>query len=62
MHRQELETEQLERGIDSVSSSDEEADLQAHCLQGYGDTSGSESDLPDTSVGGVCTGTAVDFV
>ena len=52
----------MERGIDSVSDSDEEADLQAHCLQGYGDTSGSESDFPDTSVGGVCTGTAVDFL
>ena len=62
MYRQELETEQLERGIDSVSSSDEEADLQAHCLQGHGDTGGSESDLPDISVGGVCTSTDADIV
>jgi len=62
VHRQDLEIEQLERGIDSVSSSDEEADLQAHCLQGYGDTSGSESDLPEPTVGGLCTGLAADFV
>ena len=61
MHRQELETEQLERGIDSVSSSDEEADLQAHCLQGYGDTSGSESDLPEPTAAAVCGGLAADF-
>ena len=61
MHRQELETEQLERGIDSVSSSDEEADLQAHCLQGYDDTSGSEDDLPELTGGAVYGGWAADF-
>ena len=45
--RQELDEEQLERGIESVSSSDEEADLMPHCLQGYGQSSSSEEDLPD---------------
>ena len=57
-----MEGEQLERGIDSVSEDDEEADLQPHCLQGYGGSSGSESDLPEPTAGGVCTGFAADFV
>ena len=52
----------MERLIQSASSSDEEADLQANCLQGYGESSGSESDMPDIAVGDVCAGTAVDFV
>ena len=57
-----MESEQLERGIEFVSDSDEETDVQAHCLHGYGGTSGSESDLPEPTVGGVCTGFAADFV
>ena len=43
--RQDLEIEQLERGIYSASSSDEEADLLPHCRQGYEESSASESDL-----------------
>ena len=46
----------MERGIHSASSSDEEADLQPHCLQGYGESNGSESDLPDISGGHVYSG------
>ena len=56
-----MESEQLERGIDSVSDSDEEADLQPHCLQGYGGASGSESDLPEPSAAGVCSAFSADF-
>ena len=35
---------------------------ELHCPQGHGGSSGSESDMPDISVGDVCAGTAVDFV
>ena len=45
--RQELESEALERGIYSASSSDEEADFLPHCRQGYDESSASEEDLPD---------------
>ena len=51
----------MERGIDSASSSDEERDLMPNCLQGYGESSGSESDLPDISSLGGVYGNAVDF-
>ena len=58
---QDLENEQLERGADSVSEDDEEANLQPHCLQGYGGSSGSESDLPEPTGGAVSGGWAADF-
>ena len=60
--RQDLEIEQLERGIYSASSSDEEADLLPHCRQGYEESSGSESDLPEIPGGEVSYGNACDFV
>ena len=50
MYRQELGTEQLERGVQSASSSDEE--LLPHCRVGYDGSSGSESDLPDIAAKG----------
>ena len=60
--RQDLESEQLERGIYSASSSDEEADLLPHCRQGYEGSTGSESDLPEIPGGEVSYGNACDFV
>ena len=59
--RQDLETEQLERGIYSASSSDEEADFLPHCRQGYEESSASESDLPEIPGGEVSYGNACDF-
>ena len=59
--RQELDSEALERGIDSVSSSDEEADFLPHCRQGYEGSSGSESDLPEIPGGEAAYGNACDF-
>ena len=59
--RQELDSEALERGIDSASSSDEEADFLPHCRQGYEESSASESDLPDIPGGEAGYGNACDF-
>ena len=59
--RQELESEALERGIYSASSSDEEADFLPHCRQGYEESSASESDLPEIPGGEVSYGNACDF-
>ena len=59
--RQDLEIEQLERGIYSASSSDEEADFLPHCRQGYEESSASESDLPEIPGGEVSYGNACDF-
>ena len=59
--RQDLETEQLERGIYSASSSDEEADFLPHCRQGCEESSASESDLPEIPGGEVSYGNACDF-
>ena len=59
--RQDLEIEQLERGIYSASSSDEEADFLPHCRQGYEESSASESDLPEIPGGGGSYGNACDF-
>ena len=61
MQRQDLDTEQLERGIHSASSSDEEADFLPHCRQGYDESSASESDLPDIPGGEAGYGNACDF-
>ena len=59
--RQELDSEALERGIYSASSSDEEADFLPHCRQGYEESSASESDLPEIPGGEVSYGNACDF-
>ena len=59
--RQELDSEALERGIDSASSSGEEADFLPHCRQGYEESSASESDLPEIPGGEVSYGNACDF-
>ena len=61
VQRQDLDTEQLERGIHSASSSDEEADFLPHCRQGYDESSASESDLPDIPGGEAGYGNACDF-
>ena len=50
--RQELDSEALERGIYSASSSDEEADFLPHCRQGYEESSASESALFEIPGGG----------
>ena len=60
MYRQELETEQLERGYESLSSSDEGEDIVYG--QGGGETTGSESEPPDPAGGVADAGiSAVDF-
>ena len=61
MYRQELETEQVERGLYSASSSDEENDLLPHCRQGYEESSSLEEDFLDTSAVHVGYSNVCDF-
>ena len=59
MYRQELDTEHLERGVQSASSSDEE--VLPHCRVGYEGSSGSESDLPEIAAEGAVYGCDIDL-
>ena len=51
---------QAQKAEASSDDSDEEADLRPHCLQGYGESTGSESDLPDPHAADVY-GNVCDF-